>query len=161
MCRENNVRLNNDSMKWHSTLYSFWNFAIRQYDDSTNWHWTTWRFGKTTIRWNDVSGKWCGPELLVEKKISKTNKFTDLVFQWYLVPESTLSHFLYLLFLANQHSSSTGSRILWPYLLHLCIWNELSPLDCCTQLAFFVLFIKPVVSFSCIFTNIEMKALWL
>ena len=60
MCRENDVRLNTDSMKWHSTLYSFGNFNVQQYDDSINWHSTIWRFGKTTIRWNDVSGKWYG-----------------------------------------------------------------------------------------------------
>ena len=61
MYRENDVRLNTDSIKWYSTWYSFGNFTIRQYDDSTNWHSTTRCFGKTTIRWNYVSGKWCGP----------------------------------------------------------------------------------------------------
>ena len=68
MCRENDVRLNTDSIKWHSTLYSFSNFTIRQYDDPTNWHSMTWRFGKTTIRLNDVSGKWYGP-VLDKKKL--------------------------------------------------------------------------------------------
>ena len=62
MCRENDVRLNTNSITWNSTLYSFGNFTIRQYDDSTNWHSTTWLFDKTTIPWNDLSGKWCGPD---------------------------------------------------------------------------------------------------
>ena len=61
--RENDFRLNADSIKWHSTLYSFGNFTIRQYDDWTNCYSTMWRFGETTIPWNDVSGKWYGPIL--------------------------------------------------------------------------------------------------
>ena len=61
MCRENDFRLNTDSIKSHSTLYSFGNFSIRQYDNSTNWHSVIWSFGKSTIRWNDVSEKWRGP----------------------------------------------------------------------------------------------------
>ena len=57
MCRETDVRVNTDSRKWYSTLYSFGNFATREYGDSTNDS-TIWRFGKMTNLWNDVSGKW-------------------------------------------------------------------------------------------------------
>ena len=76
MCQENDVRQNTDWIKCHSTLYSFGNFTIRQYDDSTNWNSTIWRFSKMTIRWNEVSGKSCGNDLnllIVLKKDTNWN----------------------------------------------------------------------------------------
>ena len=63
--RENGVRLNTDSIKWNSTLYSIGNFTIRQYDDSTNWHSTTWRFAKTTIRWKWLRENDVAPNFLI------------------------------------------------------------------------------------------------
>ena len=97
MCRENDVRLNTDSIKWHSTWYNFGNFTIRRYDDSTNWYSTTRRFGKTTIQWNDISGKWCGP-MKICKNMYSLNDFA--VFQVNNINgkfspyESKFSHFL-------------------------------------------------------------------
>ena len=63
MIWENDVRLNNDSEKCRSTLWSFANSTIRLCDDSVKWLSAIFfsakqRFGKIAFRQNDDSVKW-------------------------------------------------------------------------------------------------------
>ena len=74
--QENDVRLNTDSIKRHSTLYRFGNFTIRQHDDSTN-----------GIRRHDVSAK---------------RRFDEMTFrQNYVAPIAVVCRFYFSEFLFN------------------------------------------------------------
>ena len=55
--RKNDVRLNNDSQKCRSALWSFANSTIRPCNDSVKWLSTIFCFGKITIRQNLISEK--------------------------------------------------------------------------------------------------------
>ena len=56
--RKNDVRLNNDSEKFRSALWSFANSTIRPCDDSVKWHLEIFCLGKIGFRQNDDSMKW-------------------------------------------------------------------------------------------------------
>ena len=96
MFRENDVRLNNDSEKCRSALWSFANSTIRPYDDSVKWLSAIFFFAKTTIRHNCILAK-----RRVDEKTSLEN---------YVAPKMLL-FFSHGLFLCDEKVKN-GSKIL-------------------------------------------------